>query len=137
MLYRFFPFPFFPSPFQPGRPPGPGPGRPPGPGGNYPSPPPFSPGGGNQSSKDEPPKGPPPASVPKKPSSQPGLKAVDPGAVRYCKYKYTYLWLEDGRSFWAWPTYIGRRSLSGYRWLGFRWVYFGVDLEQITDFVCY
>lgn len=134
MLYRYFPFPFFPFPIQPGRPPGPGPGRPPGPGG---SPPPFPPGGGNQPSKDEPPKGPPPASVPKRPSDQPGVKAVDPGAIRYCKYKYTYIWLEDGRSFWAWPTYVGRRSLSGYRWLGFRWVYFGVDLDKITDFICY
>lgn len=133
MFFRMFPFPsIFPIPFVPGS------GRPPrpNPGGQFPPQPPFSPGDG-PGSKDGPPKGPPPASEPKRPSSSPGLKAVDPGAIRFCKYKYTYLWLEDGRRFWAWPTYVGRRSLSGYRWVGYRWVYFGVDLEQITDFICY
>lgn len=128
MFFRFLPIPFFPSPMFP-----PGPGS----GGGFNPPPPFPPGGGNQDPKDGPPTGPPPSSIPKKPSSGPGLKAVDPGAIRFCKYKYTYLWLEDGRRFWAWPTYVGRRSLSGYRWIGFRWVYFGVDLNQITDFICY
>ncbi len=129
MLFRFFPFPVFPVPFQPSRPPTRRPR------GQYPAPPSFP--EDNQSSKDGAPTGPPPANVPKKPGSSQGLTAVDPGSIRYCKYKFTYLWLEDGRRFWAWPTYIGRRSLSGYRWIGFRWVYFGVDLRQITDFICY
>lgn len=83
-----------------------------------------------------PPMGPPPKDIPQQ-SAGPGLKAVDPGAIRGCKYKYTYVWTENGKSFWIWPTHIGRRSISGYRWIGYRWIYFGMDLDNISSFACY
>lgn len=88
-------------------------------------------------SRGEMPQGPPPDIVPRRDSRSSRLYAVDPGAIYNCRYKYTYIWLENGRSFWAWLTYVGRRSVAGYRWIGFRWVYFGTDLNNISDFICY
>lgn len=96
----------------------------------YPPPAPSS----TQRPDEGPPKGPPPKEIPEQ---GPSLKAVDPGAIRNCKYRYVYLWLDDGRNFWAWLTYVGRRSVAGYRWIGHRWVYFGTDLRNISDFICY
>jgi hypothetical protein len=63
--------------------------------------------------------------------------AIDPGAIRRCRYRYSYIWLRNGVSFWAWITYVGRRSIAGYRWNGRRWVYFGIDTRRIDYFVCY
>ncbi|MGM7700791.1 transporter [Pseudalkalibacillus sp. Hm43] len=97
---------------------------------------PFPHGGG-------PPPGPPPKFSPKQsPASMQatanaGTYAVDPGAIRPCVGKYVYIWLRGGYSFWAWLTFVGRRSVAGYRWTGHRWVYFGIDRRQIVSFVCY
>ncbi|SER75338.1 hypothetical protein [Salipaludibacillus aurantiacus] len=108
-----------------GTPPGFGPpgGPPPGPG--------FGPSGG-------PPPGPPPATPPPTGPEGIGVFAVDPGAFRRCLYRYTYVVLVDGRRFWFWPTFIGRTSVAGYRWRPrqFRWVYFGIDANQIRSFQC-
>jgi len=109
----------------------------------YPSsPPPF---GGNpqyNQSQSQMPSGPPPKMVPSK--NQGGAKsltgispmAIDSGAIVPCKYRYVYIWLTSGSSFWAWLTFVGRRSVSGYRWTGRRWVYFGTDLRRIESFIC-
>ena len=69
--------------------------------------------------------------------SGPSVKAVDPGAVFPCLFRYTYIWPNRGRGFWAYPTYIGRNSISGWRYDGRRWVYFGMDLSRIRSFYCY
>jgi hypothetical protein len=45
--------------------------------------------------------------------------------------------LNTGEQFWAWLVYVGRRSAAGWRWTGYRWIYFGVDLRNIESFVCY
>lgn len=122
--FRFFP----PSPGGPQFPGGPGgPGRPPG----------ISPGRPPMGGPDRPPVGPPPTYVPQKPKSQgPGMLAVDPGAIRRCTFRYVYIWLNNRRSFWAYLVYVGRTSVAGWRWNGFRWVYFGIDLRRIDSFVC-
>ena len=127
MINKFF-GPFFPfrppygPPFGPNRP-----SRPPfGPPGSWPGRPPFGPNGG------EAPTSPPPPYIPEQAPYR-----VDPGSIRNCKNKYTYIWLKDGSSFWYYPTYIGRRSISGYRWIGFMWVYYGTDLKRIDSFICY
>jgi hypothetical protein len=46
--------------------------------------------------------------------------------------------LNDGRRFWFWPVFIGRTSVAGYRWRPrqFRWVYMGIDTNQIRFFQC-
>ncbi|MFD2639196.1 hypothetical protein [Piscibacillus salipiscarius] len=83
-----------------------------------------------------PPQGPPPSFTPQQ-GGQYGVQAVDPGSIRGCLYRYTYVWLDNRQRFWFYPTYVGRRSVSGYRWTGFFWVYYGVDLRRIDSFQCY
>ncbi|MDP4181102.1 MAG: hypothetical protein Q8942_08430 [Bacillota bacterium] len=87
-----------------------------------------------------PPSGPPPSFLPQQAQAQthaPGVFAIDPGAIRPCIFRYVYLWLNTGEQFWAWLVFVGRRSASGWRWTGFRWIYFGIDLRNIESFVCY
>jgi len=120
------------------------------PGFNYPgggfNPPGFnSPIGGNTQSGM--PKSPPPNYIPNKNDGGvqsfnqgnygAGTKAVSQNSIRFCLYKYTYIWEVNGRSYWAFLLNIDRVSASGFRWLGRRWVYFGVDLRKIDSFVCY
>ena len=62
--------------------------------------------------------------------------AIDPVAIRPCKYRYVYIWLTNGTSFWAWLTCVGKRSVAGYKWNGNRWVYFCTDLRRIESFFC-
>lgn len=142
--YRFSP-PFLP-PFQPGDSPAgpgyPGPGFPgqggsgffPGQGGQgFPGGPP--PQGGQQGGSGGPPIGPPPATPPQL-SAQVGTYAVDPGAISGCMYRYTYMRLNSGEQFWFYPTFLGRNSVAGYRWVFFRWIYFGIDTRRIASFQC-
>ncbi|MEC1521972.1 transporter [Neobacillus niacini] len=97
--------------------------------------PPF--GGGHQQGGGQQhggaPSSPPPSYTPQE---SPSLYAVDPGAIRGCLYRYTYIWLNNGSNFWFYPTYVGRDSIAGYRWRGFRWVYYGTDLRRIRSFRC-
>lgn len=107
---------------QPGFPP-------PGFGGGQQGFPPF--GGGQQQGGA--PSTPPPSYTPQE---QVSAFAVDPGAIRGCLYRFTYVWLNNGSSFWFYPTFVGRDSIAGYRWRGFRWVYYGTDLRRIRSFRC-
>ncbi|MBT2663758.1 transporter [Bacillus sp. ISL-45] len=99
------------------------------PGGGFPG---GYPGGGQQGGG--PPSSPPPAYVPQE---QATAFAVDPGGIRRCMYRFTYIWLVDGRSFWFYPIFLGRNSIAGWRWSRRRgWVYYGMDLRQIRSFQC-
>ncbi|MBC8060882.1 MAG: hypothetical protein H7Y18_09470 [Clostridiaceae bacterium] len=88
------------------------------------------------------PNGPPPSGVPHKNEgnvkSYLGMSpmSIEGGAIRPCKFHYIYIWLTNGSSFWAWLTQVGRKSASGFRWTGHRWVYFGTDLRKIDSFIC-
>ena len=121
--------PFFPPPG------GPGGGMQPGPGGMYG---PGGPGGGMGGPQQPP--GPPPATPPPQSAAfsagGPQTFAVDPGAFRRCLFRYTWVRLTNGESFWFYPTFIGRTSVAGYRWFVFRWVYFGIDTRRISSFQC-
>lgn len=125
--------------FRPPGPPmggfGPPPGGPPSPGG------PGKPPSGSPSGK-------PPGYIPAKTDQGvkkvgttsvggPQAKAVGPGTISFCLYKYTYIWQSNGRSYWAYLVYVDNVSVSGFRWDGWRWIYFGVDLRKIDSFVCY
>ncbi|MCT2536873.1 hypothetical protein NC661_16610 [Aquibacillus koreensis] len=96
------------------------------------SPPPTAPGQGTQAG---PPTSPPPTNVPLQ-TQQVETFAVDPGGIRRCLFRFTYVWLRGFQQFWFYPTFVGRNSVSGYRWNGFRWVYFGISLQQIQSFTC-
>jgi len=62
--------------------------------------------------------------------------AVDPGAIFPCKNRFVYIWPTNGPGFWAYVTFVGRRSIAGWRFgrRGFR--YFGMDLRNIEEFFC-
>ncbi|WP_062104350.1 hypothetical protein [Bacillus niameyensis] len=77
---------------------------------------------------------PPPNFVPQKAEFQ--TFAIDSGAIRRCLFRFTYIWLRRD-SFWFYPTFLGRNSIAGFRWNGFRWVYFGIDLNRIESFQCF
>jgi hypothetical protein len=125
---RFFP----PIPGGPGQPPRPQPGQPPRP---QPGQPPRPQPGPSPSSG---PPGPPPNMTPKKSfTGGPQPKAVSPGSIRPCRFQFVYIWLTNGNSFWAWLINVDRRTASGFRWTGFRWVYFGVSLNRIAFFECF
>jgi hypothetical protein len=96
--------------------------------------PPFEPPFGFPPGQQRPPIGPPPRFIPQR---QPSIFAVDPGAIRPCQFRFVYIWLRDGREFWAFLIFVGRRSVAGFRWTGFNWVYFGTDLRNIDSFICF
>lgn len=108
-----------------------------GPGGG-PSGGPGGPGGPGAGSR--PPSSPPPSFAPQKSQAQTfGATpyAVSPGSIRPCLFRFVYIWPRRGRGFWAWLIRVDRRSVSGWRWNGRRWVYFGMDLRQIESFQCF
>ena len=96
----------------------------------------FGPPLGGQGVSMGPPSTPPPSFTPQQ-SQAPGILAVDPGAIRPCTFRFVYIWLNSGERFWAWLVFVGRTSASGWRWTGFRWIYFGVYLRNIESFVCF
>lgn len=93
---------------------------------------------GSQRQQQGPPKTPPPSFTPQlSEAAEPSLLAVDPGAIAPCVNRFSYIWLKNGQSFWAYLIYVGRTSASGWRYQRGRWVYFGVDLKEIKNFICY
>ncbi|MFF2754596.1 transporter [Psychrobacillus sp. NPDC058041] len=86
-------------------------------------------------SQREAPTSPPPSFVPQKQNV--GAYAVDSGSIRGCLHHNTYVWLTNGSAFWLYPTFVGRNSISGFRWNGHTWTYYGTDLNRISSFQCY
>lgn len=66
----------------------------------------------------------------------PTPKAIDPGSIYPCTNQFVYIWPTYGPGFWAFITYVGPRSLAGWRRVGRRWRYFGMDLRNIDSFYC-
>jgi hypothetical protein len=62
---------------------------------------------------------------------------VDAGAIRFCRFRFSYIWPRRGQGFWAWITFVGPRSMAGFRWERNRWIYFGMDLRSIDSFQCF
>lgn len=82
----------------------------------------------------QPPTSPPPRTIPPKPSyipPQPSTYLVD------CMYEYTYVWLVNGESFWFFPTRVEYDGVSGYRWNGRYWMFYGIDPRLIDAVACY
>ena len=125
----------FPNPFPNRRPPGQPPFLPPGqPGHNPGHNPPHSPHvPPTQPGRNDAPRTAPPDYVPNRARA---ARAVDPGAIRGCLHSFMYVWLTNGQAFWMYPTFVGRRSVSGFRWSRFGWVYTGFDLRLVESFFC-
>ncbi|MEG7357150.1 hypothetical protein AAHT66_22260 [Bacillus inaquosorum] len=88
------------------------------------------------------PQGPPPSQKPAKPkkpqSAQAGTYLVEPVAIQPCLFRFTYVWLTNGSSFWFYPIILGRRSVGGFYWDSYRrrWIYFALDTNLIDVVSC-
>ena len=84
-----------------------------------------------------PPKNPPPNYTPKLSDvAAPNLTDIKFGVIVPCLFRFTYLWLKSGGSFWLYIVYVGRNSISGWRYKGGQWVYFSLYLKEIKNFIC-
>jgi len=86
------------------------------------------------------PTSPPPNFTPPEPKAQQfGATplSIDQGAIRPCLFRMVYIWPRRGSGFWAWLTFVGPRSISGFRWNRNSWRYFGMDLREISSFQCF
>jgi len=75
----------------------------------------------------EPPVSPPSKTIPKKPRTS---YIID------CLHSYTYVWPKKGKPFWFYPTRIEYGEVSGYRWNGKKWTFYGFDPEYIDQVAC-
>ncbi len=71
----------------------------------------------------------PPSSIPSKP-------ATSPGSIKMCIGEMTYIWIVNGREFWAVISNVTVSTVFGYKWNGFNWVFFEEDINDIETFVC-
>lgn len=113
-----------PPPFRDGRP-------------TQPPPPPFG-GGGRppEPPEFEPPQPPAPRMAP--PSFAPQFPTwQDSRGIRVCLNRVTFIWLNNGNSFWFFPTFIGRQAIVGFRWRGFGWTYQRINRNRIRSFQCF
>lgn len=100
---------------------GPPPGQPPM------GPPPFGPPPG------QPPASPPPNFSPARPSWQ-----VNPAGIRSCLFRHTYIWLDNGRSFWFYPMTVTGGLVTGFRWSNRNgWRFRTIQLNNIRSFQCF
>lgn len=83
------------------------------------------------------PQTPPPSYIPNQANAiTPSTGIAQPSDLTPCVLKYTYLWLKNGDSYWAYIASVGRRALSGWRYKGGRWRQFGLNLRQLKSFYC-
>lgn len=54
-----------------------------------------------------------------------------------CLHQNTYVWLTNGDSFWFFPTRVEYGEVSGYRWNGSFWSFYGIDPRFIVNVACY
>jgi hypothetical protein len=84
-----------------------------------------------------PPKTPPPSTTPKLSDvPEPNLTAVEYGAIAPCIFRFTYIWLRNGQSFWTYLVFISRTTISGWQYKAGQWVYFSVSLKDLKNFIC-
>ena len=73
------------------------------------------------------------------PSSRPPRNIPPKPYVSYivdCMHQYTYVWLKNGDSFWYYPTRLEYGEVSGYRWNGLYWTFYGFDPNLIDEVSC-
>ncbi len=70
------------------------------------------------------------------PNFTPRRPQFSPGPIRQCRNRFAFIWLINGRRFWAWISDVQGRTIFGYRWTGRRWVYFQANVNQVFTFVC-
>ncbi|RNB63438.1 transporter, partial [Brevibacillus centrosporus] len=85
-----------------------------------------------------PPSAPPPRRTPSSPGERGfgGTRTIDARRFSPCLFRFAYVWMRNGNSFWFYPVFISRNFVAGYRWRFNRWVYFGTNLNRIAYFTC-
>lgn len=82
--------------------------------------------------------GPMPMSAP--PSFAPSIPAWREGSrgISSCLFRNTYIWLNNGRSFWFFPTAVGREFVAGFRWSRrYGWRFRSIARSNIRSFECF
>lgn len=57
--------------------------------------------------------------------------------LKLCMYRMTYLWLYNGKAFWCYPTFVNSTTISGWKWINYRWQFFSINANKISNFYCY
>ncbi|GLC89529.1 hypothetical protein [Lysinibacillus piscis] len=93
--------------------------------------PPFGPP--PPSSTGQMPMGAPPGFAPPMPTWQQGTRSI-----RSCLFRNTYIWMNNGRSFWFYPTAVGQEFIAGFRWSNRHgWRFRTITRNQIRSFECF
>lgn len=79
--------------------------------------------------------GSPADALPPPPSYAPPMP-FGPSYIIDCIHNFTYIWLWNGDSFWYYPTRVEYGEVSGYRWSGQFWFYYGLDPRFIRSVSC-
>lgn len=112
--------------------------------GGFPGSPPGSPGGApgfGGTPQLSPPTSPPPSFAPQQfttAQQQEFSRRGGVGGIRRCMFRNTYIWLNNGRSFWFFPMLVIGNQIIGFRWRERRgWVYDSLNRNRIAFFQCF
>lgn len=89
----------------------------------------------------QPPSSPPPSFTPQQFTTTQQQEFSRRGGVRgirRCMFRNTYIWLNNGRSFWFFPMLVIGNQIIGFRWRDRRgWVYDSINRNRIVFFQCF
>lgn len=89
----------------------------------------------------QPPTSPPPSFTPQQfttTQQQEFSRRGGVGSIRRCMFRNTYIWLNNGRSFWFFPMLVIGNQIIGFRWRNRRgWVYDSINRNRIVFFQCF
>lgn len=57
--------------------------------------------------------------------------------IRSCINRFTFIWLNNGNSFWFYPVFVGRDQVVGFRWRRNGWMFDRLNLRRISGFRCF
>ena len=77
-----------------------------------------------------------PAHGPGYPGENP-CKYVPPSYIRNCVNNLVYIWEINGRGYWAYLDRFDRGFLSGWKWIGRRWIKFNQHVKRVDAILCY
>ena len=86
-----------------------------------------------------PPTGPPPPFTPSKVQAihetfgggSGAFMVIDSSVIQTLMFRYVYIWLKDGKEFWAWINFVDSTSAGGFQWNGSNWIPFRIDIKTI------
>lgn len=62
---------------------------------------------------------------------------VDHSTFSTCMFMYVYIWFKDGTGFWSWINYVDNNTIAGWRWSGYNWTYFRLNINSVKGFGCF